>query len=118
MVIANALSMLAAIDPRPLEIHLIGHSAGSILLGHLVPELAARGLSIKSVHLYAPACTVAFANEYWLPRVGTAAGEFPPHVSMLDDKREHADASQILRPIDLILGAPAPTREFDFSKVP
>jgi len=48
-----------------LELHVVGHSAGSILLGHLLNAMAARRLSavVKSAHLYAPACTVQFANR-------------------------------------------------------
>jgi Papain family cysteine protease len=54
---------------KELELHLIGHSAGSTLLGHLVAKLAARpapkqgALKIKTTTLYAAACSVPFANR-------------------------------------------------------
>ncbi|MFZ2989324.1 C1 family peptidase [Ideonella sp.] len=50
-----------------LEVHVVGHSAGSILLGHMLSALRARGQGelVKSVHLYAPACTVQFANRHY-----------------------------------------------------
>lgn len=57
---------------RPLEIHLVGHSAGSILLGHLVdhlarhPELRVRQPRIASVTLLAAACSVRFACQTYL----------------------------------------------------
>lgn len=49
-----------------LEIHLIGHSAGSIVLGHLLDLLQVSEHSkVASCTLYAPACTVPFANQYY-----------------------------------------------------
>ncbi|MBC7918660.1 MAG: peptidoglycan-binding protein [Rhodoferax sp.] len=52
-----------------LEVHLVGHSAGSILLGHMLTALKARKLDtlVKSTHLFAPACTVQFANKHYAP---------------------------------------------------
>ena len=67
--LALALKSLAATWGDRLEIHLVGHSAGAILLGHLLEVMAPRGLAdrICGVHLYAPACTVQFANQYYAP---------------------------------------------------
>ena len=67
--LAQALQGLKATWGNALEIHLVGHSAGSIILGYLLEVLAARGLdaSIAGAHLYAPACTVQFANRYYAP---------------------------------------------------
>ena len=42
---------------NPVELHLAGHSAGSVLLAHLIPRLIRLGLPIKTLTLYAPACT-------------------------------------------------------------
>lgn len=52
-----------------LEVHVMGHSAGSIILGHLLSAAAARHADemLRSVHLYAPACTVQFANQHYAP---------------------------------------------------
>lgn len=91
--LANALQSLLLQMPD-LEIHLIGHSAGSLLLGPMVANLVKRRIPIGSAHLYAPACTVAFANEHWLPHVGarTHSGDkFPLHVAMLSEARERDD---------------------------
>ncbi len=65
----TALQKLSDTWGDALEVHLVGHSAGSILLGHLLTALAARRLSgkVKSIHLYAPACTVQFANRHYAP---------------------------------------------------
>ncbi|WP_326533067.1 C1 family peptidase [Pseudorhodoferax sp.] len=67
----DALQALAVTWGDAFELHVIGHSAGSIALGHLIAALAVRkaegrdaGLHDKlaSAHLYAPACSVPFAN--------------------------------------------------------
>ena len=52
---------------RDLEVHLVGHSAGAILLGAFLGQLASNQLTARTVSLYAPACTVAFANSTYLP---------------------------------------------------
>jgi Papain family cysteine protease len=49
---------------KDLEIHLLGHSAGAILLGHLTNRLVARKIDVASLGLYAPACTMAFATDF------------------------------------------------------
>lgn len=66
----QALKNLAATWGQDLEIHLVGHSAGSIFLGHLLSALSAHDLQplVASIHLYAPACTVAFANRHYAPQ--------------------------------------------------
>lgn len=63
----EALEKLSQTWGDALEIHLVGHSAGSIMLGHLLEELGRRNLDtrIAGAHLFAPACTVQFANRYW-----------------------------------------------------
>lgn len=50
-----------------LEIHLVGHSAGSILLGAMLPLLKSKRLGAASCTLWAPACTAAFFNRHYLP---------------------------------------------------
>lgn len=68
--LVTALQKLAATWGDALEIHLVGHSAGSIILGHLLSLATARGLQecIASIHLYAPACTVQFATRHYAPQ--------------------------------------------------
>lgn len=65
----TALQKLADTWGDALEVHLVGHSAGAIILGHLLTALAARRLAdkVKTIHLYAPACTVQFANRHYAP---------------------------------------------------
>jgi peptidoglycan hydrolase-like protein with peptidoglycan-binding domain len=69
----KALLQLQATWGDQLEIHLVGHSAGSIILGHLVSAMTRSAQTqsakvedwVRGLHLYAPACTVQFANEHY-----------------------------------------------------
>ncbi|MFM9885343.1 MAG: C1 family peptidase [Burkholderiales bacterium] len=78
------------------ELHVIGHSAGSIVLGHML-DLFSAGASrqvLASCSLYAPACTVAFANAHYMPAVKRARilGKNNFHIAVLSDDRETGDS--------------------------
>jgi hypothetical protein len=87
----NALQRLRDSWGDQLELHLIGHSAGAIMLGHLVSSLIARGMAgqIASTHLYAPACTVQFANRHYAlqPELMKRL-----HIHILSDRIERGDS--------------------------
>ena len=77
-----------------LELHWLGHSAGSILLGHGLTRIRESGapLRLSSCNLFAPACSMAFANEHWL--AADAAGVLSLdrlHLHLLSDANEQAD---------------------------
>jgi Papain family cysteine protease len=65
VVLAKALTKLADQYPK-LEIHLVGHSAGAIVLGAFLGQLETKGLKASTTSLYAPACTVDFALRTYL----------------------------------------------------
>ncbi len=76
-----------------LEIHLVGHSAGSILLGHLLDGFQGAGVTIASCTLLAAACTLDFANRHY--RRALDKGNLSRdalHLNMLSDGRERADS--------------------------
>ncbi|MGM9485236.1 C1 family peptidase [Roseateles sp. NT4] len=51
---------------KALELHLVGHSAGSILIGHLLGRLGgANPVQAASCELYAAACSSAFAVQHY-----------------------------------------------------
>ncbi|MBS0610420.1 MAG: peptidase C1 [Proteobacteria bacterium] len=94
--LARALGDLQALWGDELEIHLMGHSAGSIWLGHMLGWLAnlkspsgAPVLrdAVAGIHLYAPACTVAFANQHYADKALLAK----THIAVLSDERERGD---------------------------
>ncbi|WP_217278766.1 glycoside hydrolase family 19 protein [Achromobacter pestifer] len=59
--------LLVALRKRlpALEVHMVGHSAGSILLAPLVSLLGARKIPVKSCTLWAPACQVELFKEHY-----------------------------------------------------
>jgi hypothetical protein len=57
------------------KIHLVGHSTGAILLGHLLDAIDSLGVPdlLSSCSLMAPACTVDFYHQHYHPRLGRQA---------------------------------------------
>ncbi|QPF72458.1 C1 family peptidase [Roseateles sp. DAIF2] len=77
-------------EEKGLEIHLVGHSAGSILLAPVVGLLAAAGLKISTCTLWAPACTVELFKRDYLPAIKSGRiQDFATYV--LDDQTERDD---------------------------
>ncbi len=76
-------------------IHLMGHSAGSIWQGELISALGRQeggSVKIDTCHLFAPACTVGFANEHFKKAVEAqqlSAKKF--FITNLSDGAERAD---------------------------
>ncbi|MDW8123142.1 MAG: C1 family peptidase [Geminicoccaceae bacterium] len=66
---AEALAQLRRKRPD-LELHLVGHSAGSILLGRFLAPLSEHAFDVASLHLFAPACTMGFAAETFAAAAG------------------------------------------------
>lgn len=66
VLVADQLKTLAQKMPG-LEIHMVGHSAGSILLAPVVKLLNDRGLKVETCTLWAPACTVDLFRSTYLP---------------------------------------------------
>lgn len=80
-------------EVRGLEIHLIGHSAGAIVLGEFLRRMQEQGLRAASTRLFAPACTTRFALERYKPAIESKtldARHF--HVHVLSDKNERDDS--------------------------
>jgi pimeloyl-ACP methyl ester carboxylesterase len=75
------------------KVHLVGHSAGAIILGHLVSELSAKHppseTAIATVSLLAPACTLDFFKSAWARTASRLLDKFGIYI--LNDKLEHAD---------------------------
>ena len=89
VLVADQLKTLATKMPG-LEIHMVGHSAGSILLAPVVKLLTDRGLKVQTCTLWAPACTVDLFRSTYLPAMqkGTL-GKLA--VFALNDKTERDD---------------------------
>jgi hypothetical protein len=89
-VLLEALQTLAQTWGDAFELHLVGHSAGSIILGHMLDKLQRFGLMerLVSVHLYAPACTVDFANRHYAIHEGLMQKLY---IDVLSDRVERDD---------------------------
>jgi hypothetical protein len=64
-----ALSQALGAAGKRLELHFIGHSAGSILLGHLLERMGLGDIQpppVKSCTLYAASCSTRFAVDHYL----------------------------------------------------
>ena len=75
---------------KDLEIHVVGHSAGSILHAPLLQNLVALKLKVKTCTLWAPACTVALFKQAYVPAIQTGKIERFTMFA-LNDKAEQAD---------------------------
>lgn len=91
-------SFVSAFSTTDMKIHLIGHSTGAVLLGHLLAALdrTASDAEIASCTLLAPACTIEFFNDMYRPRLGKSAkaGRVPlpkMRVYNLTDEAEQDD---------------------------
>ena len=81
-----------------MKIHLVGHSTGAILIGHLLTALEGllpAGAAIESCLLMAPACRVEFFQDKYRPRLGAGASAAVKIKKMrvynLTDEVEQAD---------------------------
>jgi hypothetical protein len=95
VLLANRLARLKKELPK-LELHVVGHSAGSFLLGYLFDAVRAldRPFAFDSCTLYAPACTVQFALDHFEPAMapGGVLRKQDFHVELLSDARELGDS--------------------------
>jgi hypothetical protein len=86
----------AARHHRP-TLHLVGHSAGSIVLGHLLGAMnrfKPKNIKLGSIHLMAPACTVDFFNQQYGPYLsgnGALKVEDKIYLYSMTDAQESAD---------------------------
>lgn len=72
------------------ELHIVGHSAGSIFAAHAMPLLSNLGIPLKSVQFMAPAIRTDTFKQLLLP--GLESGSTPlPTLYVLSDKLERDD---------------------------
>lgn len=88
--IANKLRERQAASPHR-KLHLVGHSAGCILLGHFVSALAARKVRTDSCTLWAPACTVDHFRKHYQPALASGSID-RARIYTLSDKSEQDDS--------------------------
>src|SRR4029079_16290794 len=73
-------------------IHLMGHSAGAIMLGHFLSAMERKSLTAGSIHLWAPASTVEFATaKYGRAFANGVADPKATFIDVLSDGNETGD---------------------------
>ncbi|MBB3443601.1 C1 family peptidase [Rhizobium sp. BK379] len=77
------------------EIHLVGHSAGSIFHAPLVEKFASAKVPIKSLNLWAPACTIELFKKAYLPAIKSKAIEEFDLYTLDDATEQDDDCAQI-----------------------
>ena len=68
----DAIKIIAkTLQNTGIKIHLVGHSTGGVLIGHLLNALDTLQINdlITTCTLFAPACTVEFFQEHYAPRL-------------------------------------------------
>jgi pimeloyl-ACP methyl ester carboxylesterase len=88
--VADLFSKKTKLDPRQWEIHVVGHSAGSIVAAHMLPLLIKSGIPFRSFQLMAPAVRVDMFKKLVYPHV--KAGRCPnPTLYVLSETGERDD---------------------------
>lgn len=86
-----AKKKLASHDKSGWELHIVGHSAGSIFAAHALPHLSNLGIPLRSVQFLAPAIRIDTFKNLLLPAL--EAGHAPlPSLYLLSDKLERGDS--------------------------
>ncbi len=79
-----------------LKVHVIAHSAGSILIGHLlknIERLGAHRPNFETINLMAPACTNELYEDEYRPRIGAGPGKVRALNNLcLSEQREEDDS--------------------------
>ncbi len=89
--VEKAKQHLAGADKAGWELHIVGHSAGSIFGAYAMPLLAKLGIPLKTVQFLAPAIRVDTFKQVLLPDL--EAGRLPlPSLFLLSDKLERGDS--------------------------
>jgi hypothetical protein len=84
-----SLGRVPEAERRQWELHIVAHSAGSILFAHAVEALCSLGIPIKTVQLFAPAIRIDEFEKYTLPAI--TAGRCPKATLYLLSKQQELD---------------------------
>ena len=85
---AQIAALFQSMNLQP-ELHLVGHSAGSIFFAHLLPFLMKLGIPVKTLTLYAPACTTKLFTDNVLEHVNNGIDRLT--IFNLTDETEQND---------------------------
>ncbi len=86
----TAMKGLSENEKKQWELHVVGHSAGSIFAAYALRHLVGLGISFKTLQFMAPAITVKLFKEILLPYVKSGACPHPT-LYILSDAAERDD---------------------------
>lgn len=85
------LTAALAKTKKPPKVNLVCHSAGSLWMGHLLDAWKnSNGVAIDNLVFFAPACTVDFFVERYIPHLGSGLVK-AAHLFQLSDETEQDD---------------------------
>jgi hypothetical protein len=85
----NALAALSEAERRKWELHVVAHSAGSILFAHAVEILCSLGIPFKTLQFFAPAVRIDEFVTYALPAI--KSGRCPKATMYILDAQQELD---------------------------
>jgi hypothetical protein len=92
-VLQNLKTLLKA-DPS-WEIHIAGHSAGSIFMAPVVEWFRSEGLKVGTLSLWAPACTMKLFHDYYMPALTAKTVESFSLFTLKDAAEQDDDCANI-----------------------
>lgn len=88
--VKNAMKNLDPVAKKQWEVHVVGHSAGSIFAAHALPRILELGVTFASLQFLAPAITIELFESLMLPLI--KRGDCPqPTLYLLSDEGELDD---------------------------
>jgi hypothetical protein len=85
----NALAALSEAERQKWELHVVAHSAGSILFAHAVEILCSLGIPFKTLQFFAPAVRIDEFVTYALPAI--KSGRCPKATMYILDAQQELD---------------------------
>lgn len=86
----EAIDMLTPDKREAWELHVVGHSAGSIFAAHAMQHFLASGIGLKSIQFMAPAITTELFKDTLLPHIDAELCPVPD-LYILSDQGERDD---------------------------
>jgi hypothetical protein len=86
-----SLSQASEAERKQWELHVVAHSAGSILFSHAVEHLGSLGIEFKTLQFFAPAVRIDEFKEHALPAI--KAGRCPKATMYLLNEQQELDDS-------------------------
>ena len=94
----DSLGQVTEAERQAWELHVVAHSAGSILFAHAVEALCTLGIPFKTLQFFAPAIRIDEFEKYALPAI--KAGRCPKATMyILSEEQEAEDTVGSLRPL-------------------